>query len=283
MEFKQLNGLKLPILGLGTWGIGGKVERDLTSDKDNVETLKKAFQLGYTLIDTAELYARGHSEELLGEAINNLDRKKLFIVSKVSPANLTYEDVISACKKSLKRLQTNYIDLYLIHFPNPILSLKETMEALDYLVEKKLIKYIGVSNFSVKLLKQAQEYTKNKIIVNQIEYNLLVRDNGQFTKNVESEIIPYCQENDIFIMAFRPLAQGRLTGNYKLLDEISKKYNKTNVQIALNWLISKENIVTIPKSINLEHMKENLEAIGWKLKEEDIFKLDKEFLQTVNI
>lgn len=122
------------------------------------------------------MYSGGHAEELIGEAIKNFDRSKLIITNKVAPYHLKYDDVITACKKSLERLQTDYIDIYLIHAPNPEVPLEETMKAMDYLLEQGLIKYIGVSNFSVEQMKEAQSYSKNKIIINEIPYNLDTRN-----------------------------------------------------------------------------------------------------------
>ncbi|MFQ6010032.1 MAG: aldo/keto reductase [Candidatus Aenigmatarchaeota archaeon] len=277
MEFKTLTGgFKLPVLGIGTWGMGGNREKDTTHDKEDITAIKTAIELGMIHIDTAEIYGAGHTEELVREAIKGFDRSKIFITSKVSSINLKYDDVIAAAKRSLKRLNTNYMDLYLIHGPNPDIPIEETMKAMDFLMHKKLVKNIGVSNFSVEELKEAQKCTKNKIVANQIEYNLSVRNRGRFTRNMESEIIPYCQENDIFIVAWRPLALGLLAKpGFDTLDRMAKKYNKTRAQIALNWLISKKNVVTIVKAANVEHIKENLGVLGWRLEQEDMAILDK--------
>lgn len=276
---KLKNGFELPVLGLGTWRIGGERERNTLNDEKDIQAIKDAINLGLKHIDTAELYGAGHSEELIAEAIKDFDRKEIFITSKVHPKNLRYNDLINAAKKSLERLKTGYIDLYLVHSANPNIPIQETMQAMDFLVEKGLVKHIGVSNFSVEQLKEAQKYAKNKIVVNQIEYSLIVRNTGKITEKMESEIIPFCQKNDILIVAWRPLMKGLLTKpGYELLDEMSKKYKKTQAQIALNWLISKKNIVTIVKSSNLEHLKSNLGAIGWNLEKEDLEKLDKGFV-----
>ncbi len=276
MKHKKLrNGFELPVLGLGTWGMGGRLKTDTSNDKKDIIAIKTAIKLGITHIDTAEIYGNGHAEELVAKAIKGFNRKKLFITSKVSQINLRYDDVIASAKKSLKRLKIDYIDLYLVHAPNQDVPIKETMKAMDFLVNQKLIKFIGVSNFSVEQLKEAQKYTKNKIVTNQIEYNLLVRNDGLFTVNMESEIIPYCQKKDILVTAWRPLVKGILSmPGIPILDKLYKKYNKTRVQIALNWLISKKNIITIVKASNIEHLKEDLGALGWKLKPKDIAKLD---------
>jgi len=189
---------------------------------------------------------------------------------------LKYHDVIASCKKSLERLQTDYIDIYLIHAPNPEIPLEETMKAMDYLVDQKLVKFIGVSNFSVEEMKEAQKYSKHKIVANQIPYNLATRNKNHRGKciNMESEIIPYCQENDIIVMAYRPIERGLLLEPHPILETLSEKYNKTKAQIAINWLISKKGIITIPKSTNSKHLEENLGAVGWNLSDEDIKILD---------
>ncbi len=277
MEFKLLDkDFKIPVLGLGTWGIGGFMETDSSNDEESIQSIKDAIDLGYTHIDTAELYGAGHSEDLIGIAIKDLDRSKLIITSKVFKTNLKYDDVIASCKKSLEKLQTDYIDIYLIHAPNPEIPLEETMRAMDYLIEQKLVRFIGVSNFSVEEMKEAQKLSKNKIVANQIPYNLATRNKNHRGSciNMESEIIPYCQDNDIIVMAYRPIERGFLLEPNSILDELSKKYNKTKAQIAINWLISKKGIITIPKSTNIEHLKENLGAVGWNLTDEDIKLLD---------
>jgi diketogulonate reductase-like aldo/keto reductase len=278
MEYKTLyKDTQIPVLGLGTWQIGGRLEADYSKDKENVEAIKKAIELGYTLIDTAESYAAGHTEELVGEAIKGLDRKKLFIVSKVAKQNLSYDNLISSAKKSLERLHIKYFDLYLLHYTNPNVPLKETMRAMDKLVEEGLTRYIGVSNFSVGEMKEAQKYAKNRIVANQVQYSLISRNKSTYCDciNMESEIIPYCQENDILIMADRPLHKGILLNNkYPVLEKLSKKYGKTKAQVAMNWLICKKGMMTIAKSTDVEHLKENLGAVGWRLDEADVKLLD---------
>jgi diketogulonate reductase-like aldo/keto reductase len=277
MEYKTLNNnFKIPVLGLGTWEIGGLVESDYSNDKESIISIRSALELGYSHIDTAELYGAGHTEELVGEAISEVDRSELVITSKVWKANLSYNDLISSCNRSLEKLKTKHIDTYLIHAPNPDIPIEETMAALDYLIEEKYIRSIGVSNFTVEQLKNAQLHSKNKIAAFQIPYNLSARNKNYKGSlvNMESETIPYCQANDILVMAYRPIERGFLLRPNFLLDQLSEKYSETKAQIALNWLISKKNIITIPKSTNLDHLKENLEAVGWTLSAEDIRLLD---------
>ena len=273
--------ITIPVIGLGTWTIGGGDEADTTYDDEDISAIRAAIKLGITHIDTAESYAHGHTEELVGRAIGGFDRKSLFITSKVSPEHLGYDDLLASAKGSLQRLNTDYIDLYLIHAPNPDIPVQETMKAMDFLAEQKLIRCMGVSNFSVEQIKEAQKYTKNKIVANQIEYNLLVRDKGRVTENMESKIIPYCQENNILIIAWRPLARGKLAKpGFKILDELADKYHKTQAQIAIHWLISKKGIVAVSKSTKVEHLEKNLGALGWKLRQEDIDRLNNDFIDS---
>lgn len=266
------------MIGIGTWKMGSEMAADRAYDKEAILAIKTAISLGMTHIDTAELYGNGHAEELVGEAIKEFDREALIITTKVKWSNLRYADVIEAAKRSLKRLKTNYIDLYLVHTPNRSIPIEETMKAMDYIAENELARFIGVSNFSVEQIEEAQQHAKNKIVANEIEYNLLVRDLGQHTEDMESKTIPYCQKNNIVVIAYRPLANGELAKpGIKLLDELAEKYGKTQAQIAINWLISKPNIVAIPKAVKIEHVKENLGAIGWKLSGKDMEMLDYDF------
>lgn len=276
MECKKLkDGLKISVLGVGTWRIGGAYKANRKHDKEAVLAIRTAVRLGMTHIDTAELYGNGHAEELVGEAIREFGRENLFVTTKVKPENLRYSSLISAAERSLRRLRTDYVDLYLVHAPNPTIPIGETMKAMDSLVEKNLTRFIGVSNFYVEQIKEAQRHTENKIVADQIEYNLLTRNRSQFTKDVESAIIPYCQKNGIMVIAYRPLAKGELARpGIRLLDQLAEKYDKTQAQIALNWLVSKPNVVTIPKAVGVDHVKENLGAIGWKLSKEDEHELD---------
>lgn len=270
---KISNGFSLPELGLGTWKFGGGYESDASRDQEWIESLRRAIRMGYTHLDTAEMYGVGHCEELVGQAIKEFDRASLIIATKVLD-HLKYDDVIKAAEGSLKRLSTNYIDLYYVHAPNPEIPIAETMRALDKLVADGLVKNIAVSNFSVEELEAAQRATKNKIVANQIEYSLLTRNVSKYENaNMESEIVPYCQQHDILIVAERPVERGAVLEKNALMDEMCKKYNKTYAQIAINWLISQKNVVAIPKAESEAHQKENLGAVGWYMSEEDVERL----------
>ncbi|MFC1952320.1 aldo/keto reductase [Chloroflexota bacterium] len=276
MHFKQLGrtDVKLPAIGMGTWEMGGARERDDSYDEEAIKAIRKAIELGLNLIDTAEMYGAGHCEEVVGEAIKPFPREKLFIVTKVWHNHLHHDDVIKAAENSLKRLRTDWIDLYLIHFPNPEVPLIETMQAMEKLVGRKLIRFIGVSNFNISQVEEAKSHlSENEIVANQVDYSLLVRGR-------ERDLIPYCQKSRITVMAFKPLAKpsakGGLSQN-EFLQEIGKKYGKTPAQVALNWLISKEPVIAIPKAMNLDHLEENTGAMGWALAQEDMESISTNF------
>uniref|UniRef100_A0A7C4AKF9 Aldo/keto reductase n=1 Tax=Thermodesulfovibrio aggregans TaxID=86166 RepID=A0A7C4AKF9_9BACT len=271
MEFKELGvtTVKIPAVGMGTWGIGGGFIPDYSKDKEAIKALRKGIELGMSLIDTAEMYGSGHSEEIVGEAIKTFPREKIFIVTKVLPENLRYSDLIKAAHRSLKRLKTDYIDLYLIHAPNPGIPIKESMQAMEKLVNDSIVRFIGVSNFNVYQMKQAKACLSIDIVVNQVEYSLIER-------KIERDILPYCIKNKITVMAYCPLGRGILPNN-KFLKEIGIKYDKTAAQVALNWLIQKKGVVAIPKAIKIEHITENAESTDWRLSKEDILVIEEHF------
>lgn len=263
----------MPVFGLGTWLMGGSLERDSNNDdKADIKAIQNAVDAGIYHIDTAELYANGHSERLVGEAIQDYDREKLFVVSKVKKDNLAYEDLIRSAKASLDRLQTSYLDLYLIHSPSDTIPIQETMKAMDFLKKKNLVKNIGVSNFTVERLRQAQSLTENKIVANQLHLNLIIREAER------RGLVDFCQQEDVMLIAWRPVQEGLLTKkNSKIMKEMCSKYDKTPAQVAINWLVSQDNIVTLSKMRNPEHLKENLGALGWEMEQVDVEKLRQEF------
>ncbi len=277
MDYKRLTDkVSLPVLGIGTWGMGGTVEIDHSTDAESIHTLRTGVALGMNLIDTSEFYSQGHTEKLIRTALADVPRDAYFLTTRAGVENLAYDNLLNSAKESLFRLGTNYTDLYLVQKRNPTIPIAETMRALDYLVDHGYARFIGVSNFTKEDLKEAQKHAHNKICVNQIEYNLLVRNKGRFTTNMESAIIPYCQQNDILVMAWKPLARGEiLHANIPILDTLARKYTKTKTQIALNWLLTKPNIIAIPGTKNIHHLEANLGALGWNLDAEDAHKLDK--------
>jgi len=270
MIIKKLNsGFKMPALGIGTYGMGGEHDEDKSNDDECISAIRDALNLGYTHIDTAEIYGNGHTEELVGKAIGGYDRKKLFITTKVFKTNLEYDDVIKSAKESLKRMKINYIDLYLIHSYNPDIPIKEIISAMNELVKKGLIKHIGVCNFSIEQLKEAQKYSMNKIVTNQMKYSLWAKTRPDL------KTIDYCQKNDIMVTAYKLFGRGKInTEKIPIFSVLAKKYNKTEAQIMTNWVVSKKNVVAIFKSVNKGHLKENLEALKFQIDDKDIQELD---------
>ncbi|MFA7191973.1 MAG: aldo/keto reductase [Candidatus Paceibacterota bacterium] len=271
---KKLNtGFEMPVYGLGTWQMGGRLERDISNDDSaDINGIKAAINAGITHIDTAELYADGYTEVLIGKAIKDFDRSTLFIASKVKKENLSFDGVINSCKKSLERLGVDYLDLYLIHFCNPEIPLQETMRALDFLKENGFIKNIGVCNFTVESLKEAQSYTNNKIVCNQVHYNLIFREPEL------KGVVEYCQKNDIFISAWRPLQKGMFSEDApQIILDMAEKYKKTPAQIAINWLVSQPYVITLSKTRSEEHLNQNLGALDFIMDNDDIEKIRKEY------
>lgn len=268
MEYKKIGSIKIPVLGLGTWEIGGRFEADFSKKQNWVNAVKEAIEMGFTHIDTSEIYGNGLTEEIVGKAINSFDREKIFITSKLWHTHLNYDDAIRSLNNSLKRLRTEYVDLYLVHKPGRDMNLKGAMMAFEYMHEQKLIRNIGLSNFGMQQFLEAKKYlTKSKIAALQNEYNLLSRDENA---------LDLCNKHDMIFIAYRPLMRGKLAKpGIKLLDNLAKKYNKTQAQIALNWLVAKPKIVAIPKASTKEHLIDNLGAIAWKMEKMDYEALDK--------
>lgn len=262
------NSFSLPEIGLGTGGDLSKVQDEGAWKR----ALRDALEIGYRHIDCAAMYGKGRAEEIVGEAIQEFDRTELTISTKIPPTLLAYEDAVSSVKESLKRLDVAYVDLLYIHAHNPSIPLVETMRAMDDLVDSGLARHLAVSNFNVDLLSEAQSLTRHKIVANQIEYNLATREisHCEGCDHMESQIIPYCQENDVLVVAYRPIGRGLMSKPNELLNSLATKYNKTPTQIALNWLVSQKNIVAIPRSDHREHLQENYDASGWYLEQPDI-------------
>ena len=256
----------MPVFGIGPWGMGGREERNPDNDDvRDITALRTAIDMGVTHIDTAEIYAAGRSEELVGEAVKSYDREKLFIVSKAASGHMRHNDLIRACEQSLTRLQMEYLDLYLLHRHDLDVDLEETINALNELVERGLIRNIGLSNFTTASHQEAATYAATPIVATQVHYNI------QYREPEYDGLLAHCQENDCLLIAWRPLSKGEYAQRgVPVIDDLCETYGKTPAQIALNWLISQKNVVTLSKSSNLDHLTENLGAIGWEMKPEDI-------------
>jgi diketogulonate reductase-like aldo/keto reductase len=266
MEYRELSatGFKVPEIGFGTWQYRG-----------GSEPLRKAVELGAFLIDTAEMYG---TEEAVGAAIKGI-RQKVFIATKVSGNHLRYDEVLRAADGSLKRLGIDTIDLYQIHWPDPAVPIAETMGAMEKLVDAGKVRFIGVSNFYLKNLQEAEVcMTKQRIVSNQLKYSLLQR-------GIEEDTLPYCQKNRITVIAYSPLARGDLTKKSLLrnrsalgvLQKIASETGKTMAQVALNWSISKPGVIAIPKTDKVERVVEACESSSWKLSQAQLAALDRAF------
>lgn len=270
MKFESIPNLRLPKIGFGTWKIGGGSSADPSADSVSMAALYSALEIGYTHFDTAEMYANGHSEELIGKAVreSKVKREALFITTKVLPSHLQYDQVLRACENSLRRLNMEFIDLYLIHWPQAGMKLEETFRALNKLVKDGKIKHLGVSNFNVKLLQQAQQLSETPIVNNQVPYSLA--DRSYATNGV----LEYCQQNDILFTAYSPIEEGRLRSN-RTLEEIAKAHRATVYQIALAWVIAQPRVITIPMSANPKHIQENFDSAKIELTQSEMDQLTK--------
>ncbi len=266
MELKRLGntGVMVPEIGLGVWKYRG-----------GIEPLRRGIELGAFLIDTAEMY---RTEDVVGQAVKNI-RDRVFIATKVSGGHLRYDDVLRAAEASLRQLQTDSLDLYQVHWPNSRVPLKETMRAMEALVDRGLVKHIGVSNFSVSELREAQAaMSKYPIVSNQVLYNLNSRE-------IEQDLLPYCQKHDVTIIAYTPLDDGRLatTSRFRhrrgmrVLEQIATEVHKTLAQVALNWCTSRPRVIAIPKSDSVARTEENCRASGWRLSQAQVRLLDEAF------
>ena len=231
--------------------------------------LRSALELGYTHFDTAEMYASGHSEELLGQAVHEsgIPRENLFITSKVSASHLRYDDVLRSFENSLRHLSMDYLDLYLIHWPSSSIPLSESFRALNQLVREGRVRHLGVSNFDVKLMKQAQAESEAPLFTNQVPYSLADRS------YVRNGVLEYCQENDILLTAYSPVEEGRLRVS-STVQAIADAHHATPYQIALAWLVSQPRVITIPMSFNPEHIAENFAAADIELTAKEMEQLN---------
>ena len=254
----------LPPFALGTW--------DIRDRGRMVRTIRLAIEVGINHIDTAEMYPG--AEETIAQALEGIDRERVFIVSKVLPHHASYEGTIKALEGTLRRLRTDYVDAYLLHWWDGTYPLEETFEAFAKLIEEGKMRYAGVSNFSVRDMEMALKiFSPNHIVFNQVEYNLSSR-------SAERNILPFCRQHGITMTAYSPLWQGKYPSpkKWRVLEEIAEKYGATPFQIALNFLLTRNpDIIAIFKTENPEHLKENISSLNFRLDDEDLKKIDSEF------
>jgi len=247
------SGLRVPVLALGTWRYQG-----------GVGPLRHGIELGATLIDTAESYG---TEEVVGQAIRGV-RQKVFLATKALPRNFRPPGLIRAAEQSLKRMNTDYIDLYQLHWPNYSVPIGETMAALEGLVEAGKVRFIGLSNFSVPEVEESQNaLSKNWIVSNQVRYSLVDR-------TIEDGMLQYCERKQITVLAFSPLDSGlqnfRRFDQHDLLGRVARESGKTRAQVALNWCLCHVPVIAIFRAGTVEHVRENCEASGWALEPEHL-------------
>ena len=234
---------------------------------EKVGALQEGLRAGIGLVDTAEIY---HSESLVAKAIAGSKRDELFLATKVWPNHLRRDDLLRAFERSLKRLGTNYIHLYQVHWPNPRETIRETMAAMEELVGSGKLRHVGVSNFSRSQLVEAQSaLPKSELSSIQVEYSLLQR-------NVEEGLLQYCEREKIALLAYYPLGHGRLPGDTRL-DAVCSRVGKTRAQVALRWLAGKPNVFPIPRASKALHVADNAGAGDWELPESERTQLDAKY------
>ncbi|HEX2271932.1 MAG TPA: aldo/keto reductase [Pyrinomonadaceae bacterium] len=263
------SGRPMPVLGQGTWRMG----EDRSRRRSEVAAIQLGLDLGMSLIDTAEMYGEGGAEEVIGEAIADR-RAGVFVVSKVYPHNATRRGAIAACERSLRRLKTDYIDLYLLHWRGDV-PLSETLDAFQKLKQEEKILEYGVSNLDVDDMEEAFALQGgDEIATNQVLYNLAHR-------GIEWDLLPWCRERRVPMMAYSPLGDDRAEQkrifSQEAVKSVASRHNATPAQIALAWLLRHPDVVVIPKSSSPEHIRENRAAHDIKLTEHDLQELDQAF------
>ncbi|ARM75484.1 aldo/keto reductase [Acidianus manzaensis] len=269
IDLKKFKYFTISALAFGTWRIGGGYWYS-SHGKDNQwkEAIRTAIENGITTLDTAEMYGNGHAEELIGEVIKDFHRDELFIISKVWPNHASFDDTIKSAKESSRRLGT-YIDLYLLHFPSRV-PICDTIRAFEKLVDDGVIRYYGVSNFDYPKIQKIYECSrKYEISAVENHYSLISRED-------EKDVIPFIKKNNLLYLAYTPLENG-IFNNNTFLDSIGKKYEKSAIQVALNWYISINNLIPIVKASSKEHVIEDAKSMGWRLSNEDWNAIDQHF------
>lgn len=259
----------LPAIGQGTWYMG----ENPGHRRAEVAALRAGVDLGLTLIDTAEMYADGGAEEVVGEALNGL-RERVFLVSKVYPWNAGGQKAIAACEASLRRLKTDYLDLYLLHWSGNF-SFAETVGAMETLIAQGKIRHWGVSNLDVDDMQALWQLPGGKrCATNQVLYHLASR-------GIEYDLLPWCQQHQLPVMAYSPLAQaGRLRSgllNHPVVNEIAHAHSASAAQILLAWVISHQGVMAIPKAASAEHVQQNATALNITLSAQELSALDKAY------
>lgn len=263
-KIKLPSGEAVPVLGQGTWYMGDHASRRA----DEIATLRLGLDFGMTLVDTAEMYGDGASEKLVGEAIAGR-RDEVFLVSKVLPSNATRHGTIAACERSLKRLGTDRIDLYLLHWRGRT-PFAETIAAFETLQDAGKIRHWGVSNMDIDDMREiARAPGGDAMAVNQVLYNLTRR-------GIEYDLLPQAQARGLPLMAYSPIEQGRLT-EYPEVQDIADRHGVSPAQIALAWVLRQQGVIAIPKASTPAHVQQNRVALEVQLTAQDLTELDDAF------
>lgn len=254
MQYKNIQGMDVPEIGLGTYKL---------HDRDCSNAVRMALDIGYRHIDTAQMYK---NEREIGEAISvsTVDRDEIFLTTKIWHTNLDSEDVLQTTEQSLRNMDTPYVDLLLIHWPNNQYDLRETIESMLVLRDQGKAMNIGVSNFPLSLLQKVNEEIRAPIFCEQVEFHPFID---------QLDLLDYAIDNDIMLTAYSPLAQGKVQDN-KVLQRIGETYGKSPSQVSLRWLIEQENVVAIPKATSRDHIEQNFDIYDFELTDEEFQEID---------
>jgi 2,5-diketo-D-gluconate reductase B len=255
MEYVEAYGARVPAVGLGTWQLTGT---------ECYETVSTALDLGYRHVDTAQLY---ENEREVGRAIADadVDRDDVFVTTKVSPRNAGHDALIDSTAASLERLGVEYVDLLLLHWPNPLVSVESTMGAMDHLVDRGKVAHVGVSNFPRVLLDRARDAADAPIITNQVQFHPYKPQRG---------MLSHCQDEGLVLTAYSPLARGTALDD-DTVQRLAVEYDRTPAQIVLRWATQHHNVAVIPKTTDPEHLKQNLALFDFKLTGPEVEELTK--------
>jgi 2,5-diketo-D-gluconate reductase B len=248
LKYQEIKGEMVPSIGLGTWRLSGE---------ECVRAVERALAVGYRHIDTAQIYA---NEDEVGRAIRNSgeDREGIFLVTKVWTSSFSYDHVIRSTRESLRKLQTEYVDLLLMHWPNPSVPLEETLSAMRELQEKGSVMHVGVSNFPPSMVEEATEHAT--IFCNQVEYH---------SYRAQDELLGQAKEMDYLLTAYSPVSKGRASRD-ATLKEIGEAHGKTPAQVALRWLVQQDRVAAIPKAAREDHLRSNFEIFDFELSDEEM-------------
>lgn len=249
MEYVEIQDEKIPVLGLGTWQL----------TENCAESVENALNMGYRHVDTAQAYG---NESEVGDGIQNseVDRDDIWLTTKVWRDNLNEENLKKSVEESLEKLETDYVDLLLIHWPFQEMDLETVLKEMDELVEEGKARNIGISNFTPEQMEEAQQLSEHDLLTNQVEYHPFLN---------QDEVLEKCREHEMMLTAYSPLARGDVLGN-ETLKGVGEKHGKSEAQVALRWLIQQENVCAIPKATSVEHQEANLKIFDFELSEDEM-------------